>query len=71
MRRTLTVILALVAVMSVSGCRERTCIEGEYPARSVDHPDTGRVCVPDGQEPPAGYERFPEGQVPTYVDQDR
>ena len=24
-------------------------------------------CVPEGQEPPAGYVRYPEGKVPEHV----
>ncbi|MFN8075158.1 MAG: lipoprotein [Kineosporiaceae bacterium] len=70
MRRTVPVLLALLAVLTLSGCRERMCEEGQYPARSTQFPETGRVCVPVGQEPPVGYERFPAGQEPTFVDQD-
>jgi hypothetical protein len=28
---------------------------------------TGRTCVPDGEDPPAGYVRYPEGQVPEHI----
>ena len=29
---------------------------------------TGSACVPDAEEPPAGYARYPEGKVPQQVD---
>ena len=28
---------------------------------------TERTCAPAGQEPPAGYVRYPDGQVPRHV----
>lgn len=66
--RTLGFTLVTVAVLA-TGCwgPERVCNEGEYPARSIEYPDTGGVCVSDGANPPAGYERFPAGETPTYT----
>ena len=61
----------LLATLPVAGCvRERVCSEGEYPVRSIEHPESGRACVQEGEQPPEGYETFPPGQVPTYVDED-
>lgn len=56
-------------VLAVGGCTlpEAICSRGEYPAAAV-RSTTGRVCVKDGQAPPAGYVRFPEGKVPEHVD---
>ena len=51
--------------------RERMCSPGERAVRAIEAPDTGRTCVKKGQPPPPGYEEFPPGQRPTYVDQDR
>lgn len=67
-RAALATVLAGV-VLIASGCsiRERICSSGEYPVKAVGN-KTGRTCVPDGQDPPAGYVRYPEGKVPRYVD---
>ncbi len=51
--------------------RERMCSPGERAVRAIEAADTGRTCVKKGQPPPPGYEEFPPGQRPTYVDQDR
>ena len=68
-------LLAAVLVSSGGGCsyvfRERSCVRGERAVRAIEAPDTGRTCVKNGQPPPPGYEEFPPGQRPTYVDQDR
>jgi hypothetical protein len=59
----------LGAALAVGGClaRERICRSEEYPVKAVGN-KTGRTCVPDGREPPAGYVRYPDGKVPKYVD---
>ena len=70
-RLTTPLLLLIVATaLSTSGCssRERVCSSGEYPVRTVDASDAGLACAPDGEEPPPGYERFPAGEVPEYVD---
>ncbi|MFF0425128.1 SCO0607 family lipoprotein [Streptomyces sp. NPDC004520] len=59
------------AVVSLTGCagleyKEDVCSSGEYPVLSVG--GTGSACVPDKQEPPAGFVRYPEGKVPQQVD---
>ena len=62
--------LLVGAALGASGCslQERVCGSGEYPVRTVDPTDSGMACAPDGEEPPAGYERFPAGEVPEFVD---
>ena len=67
---TLLVPLLVLAAAGTSGCsyRERVCSSGEHPVRTVDPSDAGLACAPDGEEPPTGYERFPAGEVPAYVD---
>ncbi|MEU5714191.1 hypothetical protein AB0G71_00105 [Streptomyces sp. NPDC020403] len=60
--------LAAVTVALLStGCSmaEAQCSNGEYPVLSVG--GTGSACVPDDEEPPQGYTRYPEGKVPQYV----
>ena len=72
--RLLTSSLALGIIGSMVGCgtfKERVCESGEYAVRAIEAPETGRTCVPNGQEPPPGYERFPPGQTPTYLEDDR
>ncbi|MCX5338711.1 SCO0607 family lipoprotein [Streptomyces atratus] len=58
------------AVVALSGCslayEEDICSGGEYPVISVG--GTGSACVPDGEQPPKGYTRYPEGKVPQQVD---
>jgi hypothetical protein len=56
-------------LMLVSGCsiRESICRSGEYPVKAVDS-TTGGACVTKGEDPPAGYVRYPTGKVPKYVD---
>jgi hypothetical protein len=70
--RTKFLVFAIAAL--VPGCgviKERVCRRGEYAARAISAPETGRVCVPNGEEPPSGYERFPPGETPTYTRDDR
>ncbi len=73
--RLLTSSLAALGVVGLmAGCttfNERVCEKGEYAVRATAAPETGRTCVPNGQEPPPGYERFPPGQTPTYPEDDR
>ena len=75
-RHTLTgrVVGSVAMALVLCGCplwRERVCSRGEHAVRAIDAPATGRTCVRDGQAPPSGYEEFPPGQTPKYVDQDR
>ncbi|MFE1139119.1 SCO0607 family lipoprotein [Streptomyces rochei] len=55
------------AAAALSGCsmEEATCGGGEYPVISIG--GTGSACVPNGEEPPEGYTRYPEGKVPEHV----
>ncbi|MEU0133098.1 hypothetical protein ABZ172_03510 [Streptomyces sp. NPDC006296] len=60
-----------VALVALTGCagmeyREAICSGGEYPVLSVG--GTGSACVPDKEQPPAGFARYPEGKVPQQVD---
>jgi hypothetical protein len=59
----------LGAALAVGGCpvREHVCRSGEYPVKAVGN-KTGRTCVRDGENPPAGYVRYPAGKIPRYVD---
>ncbi|WHM41073.1 hypothetical protein [Streptomyces sp. BPTC-684] len=67
-RCRLVLVLAATAALSVTGCslREASCGGGEYPVLAVG--STGGACVPNGQEPPTGYTRYPAGKVPEHVD---
>jgi len=67
-RRALAILFAGV-VLIAGGCsiRERICSSGQYPVKAVGN-KTGRTCVPDGQDPPAGYVRYPDDKMPQYVD---
>ena len=73
--RLAVAILVAVLVWLGGACsfvfRERMCSPGERAVRAIEVPDTGRTCVKNGQASPPGYEEFPPGQRPTYVDQDR
>lgn len=65
---------AFLLAFTLSGCslfRERMCSRGEHAVKSIEAPETGRTCVRDGAPPPDGYEEYPDGQVPTYLDEDR
>jgi hypothetical protein len=66
-------LLGVLACAALTAChyRERVCFVGQYPARSIAYPKTGKVCVKNGHRPPAGYETYPAGKTPTYVDQER
>lgn len=46
--------------------RDAICRSGEYPVMQVG--GSGRQCVADGEEPPAGFRRYPAGQEPKHVD---
>jgi len=55
------------AVLSLGGCaQDAICGSGDYPVLQVG--GTGRQCVAKGQQPPAGWSRFPAGQTPAHVD---
>ncbi|BET45611.1 lipoprotein [Kitasatospora aureofaciens] len=61
-------VLACAAASAVlTGCsmEEASCGGGEYPVMTIG--DTGSACVPNGEEPPKGYTRYPEGKVPEHV----
>ncbi|WUH88897.1 hypothetical protein OG900_01305 [Streptomyces sp. NBC_00433] len=47
--------------------RDHMCMSNEYPVAAVGS-SLGGSCVTSGQQPPAGYVRYPKGQVPAHVD---
>ncbi|MGW0331491.1 SCO0607 family lipoprotein [Streptomyces sp. NPDC003011] len=59
--------LAGVSAALLVGCStaDASCGGGEYPVLAVG--STGSACVSDGEEPPKGYVRYPEGKVPEHV----
>ncbi|BCB85839.1 SCO0607 family lipoprotein [Phytohabitans suffuscus] len=67
--RLLLATAAVASLAAAAGCeyREQVCSTGEYPVKAVGG-TTGGACVKDGEEPPAGYVRYPAGKVPEYVD---
>lgn len=67
-RVTMFAIAGLLAAPLVGGCtfRDAICGSDDYPVLQVD--GTGRQCVPKGDEPPAGFTRFPAGKEPKHVD---
>ncbi|MBF6510981.1 hypothetical protein IU422_24950 [Nocardia farcinica] len=61
--------LACTTAAVLTGCAwfgERVCRAEEYPVLAVG--SAGRTCVPDDQEPPPGFARYPDGKVPEKVD---
>jgi hypothetical protein len=60
-------VLGAAVGLAVAACssQERVCSEGQYPVKYVGSA-TGSMCVADAEEPPAGYVRYPAGQVPEY-----
>ncbi|WP_308401219.1 SCO0607 family lipoprotein [Streptomyces sp. AC512_CC834] len=61
-------VLACVAASAVlAGCsmQEASCGGGEYPVMTIG--GTGSACVPNDEDPPEGYTRYPEGKVPEHV----
>ncbi|MFD8349577.1 SCO0607 family lipoprotein [Streptomyces coelicoflavus] len=56
---------AAAAVLTGCSMEEAVCGGGEYPVLSVG--GTGSACTPNGEEPPDGYTRYPEGKVPEHV----
>lgn len=63
-----TALSAVAAAVALTGCSFQgdICSEGEYPVMTVGN--TGSACAKDGEEPPKGYVRYPEGKVPQKVD---
>ena len=68
--RVLGVVTVAGATMAllVGGCstQDRICGSGEYPVKAVGSANGG-ACQPNGQQPPAGYVRYPAGKVPERV----
>ncbi|KUO20989.1 SCO0607 family lipoprotein [Streptomyces dysideae] len=56
---------AVAAVLTGCSIKEASCGGGEYPVMTVG--STGSACVSNGEEPPEGYVRYPEGKVPEQV----
>ncbi|WP_073789046.1 SCO0607 family lipoprotein [Streptomyces sp. CB01580] len=64
----LTALTALTAAALLTGCsfEDSICSDGEYPVMTIGA--TGSACVPNDEQPPKGYVRYPEGKVPKHVD---
>jgi hypothetical protein len=69
LRAVIVIGLGFGLAVAASGCsiRDHICGSDEYPVKAVGN-KTGRTCVPEDSEPPAGYVRYPQGKVPQYVD---
>ncbi|MEV8456480.1 hypothetical protein AB0467_24040 [Streptomyces sp. NPDC052095] len=68
-RAAVALALAAAAVAALTtGCstQDATCGGGEYPVMTIG--GTGSACQPNGEDPPKGYVRYPEGKVPKHVD---
>lgn len=65
-------LIGAAAVAVLAGCSgasplaDAVCGDGEYPVMTVG--STGSACVRNGEKPPKGYTRYPEGKVPQKVD---
>ncbi|MGC0334266.1 hypothetical protein RKD23_007256 [Streptomyces sp. SAI-170] len=58
------------AVAALTGCsaleyQEDLCMAGHYPVLAVN--DSGSDCVPDDEQPPTGYARYPQDKMPRHV----
>ena len=61
-----SVAVGLVATL-LAGCgQDAICGGGHYPVQAIGA--TGRQCVADAQDPPAGFARYPAGKLPRHVD---
>ena len=67
-RTTIGLALSGVTLALLTGAcsmQDAMCGSGEYPVLHVG--SAGSACAPDGEEPPKGYARYPEGKVPQHV----
>ncbi len=70
-RKKVAVVAVVASVflgpVALAGCYDwdggKPCLDGEYLVRVIDGP--GDRCIPDGSQPPSGYETYPPGQTPT------
>lgn len=59
--------IVAAAALLLGGCGpDAICGSGDYPVLQTG--GTGRQCIPQGQEPPSGWARYPAGQEPKHVD---
>ncbi|MFD3500763.1 SCO0607 family lipoprotein [Streptomyces sp. NPDC058676] len=69
MRKTILglVLAGTTAAVLLTGCstEDASCGGGEYGVLAVG--STGTACVPDDQDPPEGYARYPKGKEPEHV----
>ncbi|MYY81583.1 hypothetical protein GT044_10005 [Streptomyces sp. SID335] len=56
---------AAAAVLTGCSMEDAVCGGGEYPVLHVG--SSGSACQPDGEDPPKGYARYPEGKVPEHI----
>ena len=71
MRKTptgLALAAALATTLLSGGCSlaDAICGSDHYPVKAVGS-TTGQDCVPNGEDPPANFVRYPEGKVPEHV----
>jgi hypothetical protein len=60
-------LVAACTMALLTGCgQEAICGGDDYPVKAVGN-TTGATCVPEGQDPPEGYVRYPAGQEPKHV----
>lgn len=59
--------VSLAVDLLVIGCStaESICGGDEYPVLAVN--GTGSACVPEKEQPPQGYTRYPAGKEPRHV----
>ncbi len=63
----LIAVLGMAATLLLGGCgKDAICGGGEYPVQAIA--GTGRQCVPDKQDPPTGFARYPSDKMPKHVD---
>lgn len=60
------VLLVLGSTLSLTGCRERVCGEGDTPVYSAEG---GGSCEPTGHPVTSPWMTYPPGQTPTYLDE--
>lgn len=68
--RVVAALVGVAAAVALTGCsglayEESICGGGEYPVLAVG--DTGSACVTNGEQPPKGMARYPEGKEPKKV----
>jgi hypothetical protein len=67
-RRTVLLVLAVLAVLTGCSAVERVCSEGERPAMLLQGGQLmGGECVAEGEQPPPGFLLYPRDLEPTML----